>query len=117
MDVYAKGFVYDALVKNKNDFVGKVAYSLYKADKIAFIKKQQGFGKTEAALDAELKQWRAGKCVNTEMDNYKELAKKLVNDFFEEYAKETKRNLEKIAAENERKEKKLNKKGKGYNKR
>lgn len=93
MTIYEKGYVYDALVSSKNDFVGKVAYSLYKEEKVDFIKKQKKMAKSETLIEQELKKWRENKCVNSAIANYRQLAEKLVNDFFIAYANKTHKDL------------------------
>lgn len=50
-------YIFNQLVKDENDFVGYVAYTLYKQNKVAHITKVKE-DKGSAPTDEELREWQ-----------------------------------------------------------
>ena len=64
-------FIFNQIVENDDDFIGSLAYVLYKRNKIEYIEqyKKEHSGK-EPEL-SELREWQKGECVKSKLENYK----------------------------------------------
>lgn len=84
-------FIYNELVTGSNDFIGLVAYSLYKQDKIAYVKnfeKENG----RSPEPCELKDFHDMAYVR--IAQYKEIAENRVASFYDSLFKAQSENLE-----------------------
>ena len=73
-------FVYNELVEDSNDFVGLVAYSIYKQDKIAYVRCFEGeHGRVPDPH--ELKDFHTQAKIHIE--RYKEIAENRVSNFYD----------------------------------
>lgn len=98
-DEIKRNFFYHQIVENDEDFVGCVAYILYKKNKIDYIetyKRDNG----SAPTDDVLHEWQKNECTQSKLQNYKDSANqrisKFVNALVEEKNKELKRKQEAI---------------------
>ena len=74
-------FIFNQIVENDDDFVGSLAYVLYKRNKIEYIeqyKKEHGGKEPELS---ELREWQKGECVKSKLENYKKLAEQKTTAF------------------------------------
>lgn len=78
-------FIYNELVDGPQDFVGLVAYSVYKQDKIKYVKRFEA-EHNRAPTPEELQEFHA--IARNSIGNYKEVAESRVNAFFEDIYKE-----------------------------
>lgn len=74
-------FIYDKLVDDRNDILGHIAYSIYKQDKIDFIKsKKDG---DQEVTDATLKPFHEISSSDSSVESYKMKADIVMQAFFE----------------------------------
>lgn len=72
-------FIYEKLVKDENDLVGLIAYSLYKRKKIAYIKSFKEKDKNYEMSEEELNSFHNASQLHT--SDYKYQANTLIQDF------------------------------------
>ena len=73
-------FIYKDLVENSGDFIGLVAYSIYKQEKIAYVKRFEDEN-GRVPEPSELKDFHdLSQC---RIPQYKEMAERRVSDFYE----------------------------------
>jgi hypothetical protein len=119
-------FFFSKIVSNKDeDFIGFVAYTIYKKNKIEYIEQ---FKKDNSRLptDNELLKWQHEECTDGKIKDYRSLTESKVNKFInelqgekekelrtkkEEIEKQKKKNLEKTSELNKR-EKRINERDK-----
>ena len=73
-------FFYHRIIDHSGDYVGRIAYTLYKENKIEYIikyKKSHG----DYPLDSDLKIWQENECLDSKIENYKSNAEKITNEF------------------------------------
>ena len=73
-------FIFNQIVENKDDFVGSLAYVLYKRNKIEYIEQYKREHGNEPEL-SELREWQKGECVKSKLENYKKLAEQKTTAF------------------------------------
>ena len=88
---YRYSFIYSKLVEDSSDFVGLVAYSLYKNEKIRYIKQFEEENK-KTPEPWELKEFN--KIAENHITTYRENAEKRVTDFFNNLYRERFEQLE-----------------------
>ena len=72
---------FSLIVENEDDFVGSLAYVLYKNNKVEFIKQyKESHGGIEPDYNT-MKVWQEGECISSKIKNYKELAQWKANEF------------------------------------
>lgn len=98
-----RNFVYYKLLQSDDDYVGMVAYTIYKKSKIAYIQELRNDGnRTEDEIDSLLETWQQSKCNDSEIKTLRDNAVAHVAEFTTKLiAQKNKELLEK--------EKKLNK--------
>lgn len=74
-------FIFNQIVEKKDDFVGSMAYVLYKWNKIEFIEKYKREHNGKDPELAELREWQKGECASLKLGNYKQLAEENTNKF------------------------------------
>lgn len=106
-----KNYVFNQLVKDENDFVGYVAYTLYKQNKVAHItqiKKEKG----TAPSDEELRNWQKSECTETRLNHYRQLAEQKTNSFVNQLRNKKEEELRNRKSEIDNKEQENKKKAK-----
>lgn len=76
-------FIYSHLVENKEDILGHIAYSLYKAEKVEFI---EGFKKenNREPREEELKPFHRASCSAGSLERFRQMAFNILQDFTSE---------------------------------
>ena len=74
--------IYEKLVEDENDVLGRVAYSLYKQQKVEYIKSFKSEHNREPTPE-DLKQFNASTNTNTAVEGYGIRAQYLINEFLE----------------------------------
>ena len=97
-------YFFNQIVKNQDDFVGSIAYVLYKRNKIEYIEqyKKEHDGK-EPDL-AVLREWQKGECVKSKLDNYKVIAEQKTTEFVNLLQRDKEKQYSKRKAELDTKE-------------
>ncbi|WP_301162007.1 hypothetical protein [uncultured Winogradskyella sp.] len=91
--------IYEKLVSDKNDIVGHIAYSIYKQDKIDYIKSKKK-GET-AVKNKTLKAFHEISSSESSIESYKIKAELVLQAFFENTLEEMSTDIEKQAVENQ----------------
>lgn len=89
-------FIFNQIVENEDDFVGCMAYVLYKRNKIEYIenyKKEHGGKEPELK---ELREWQKSECTERKLKNYRKLAEDLVNNFVNKLQGKKERELKEL---------------------
>lgn len=73
-------FIFNQIVENDNDFVGSMAYVIYKRNKIGYIEKYRKEHGKEPEL-SDLREWQKSECVKSKLENYKKLAEQKTTAF------------------------------------
>lgn len=98
-----RNFAYYKLVQSDDDYVGMVAYTIYKKSKIAYIQElRSDQNRTEDEIDSSLETWQQSKCNDSEIKTLRDNAVAHVAEF-------TTKLIEQKDKELFEKEKKLNK--------
>lgn len=98
-----RNFAYYKLLQSDDDYVGMVAYTIYKKSKIAYIQELRNDGnRTEDEIDSLLETWQQSKCNDSEIKTLRDNAVAHVAEF-------TTKLIEQKNKELLEKEKKLNK--------
>jgi len=84
-------FVYNALVEEEDDFVGLVAYSIYKKEKILYVRRFEEKNKRPPTPE-ELQEFHAQ--AHDRIDQYKDLATTRVANFYDTVYKSQYENIE-----------------------
>ena len=91
-------FIYSQLVEDQNDILGIIAYSMYKRQKIEYIRSiAEKFGREPT--DSEFQNFYAISNSNSQLENYQSQAIALANQFLEEALAEKARELEEYFSE------------------
>lgn len=99
-------YVFNQLVKDEDDFVGYVAYTLYKQNKVAHItqiKKEKG----KPPSDEELRDWQKNECTEIRLKNYRDLAEQKTNSFINQLRNKKEEDLRKRQANLDSKEQEI----------
>jgi hypothetical protein len=91
-------FIYNKLVDDRNDILGHIAYSIYKKDKIDFIKSKKENG--IAVSDEVLKPFHEISSSDASIESYKMKAEIVMQAFFENTISEIYSDIEKETKEN-----------------
>ena len=73
--------IYSKLVQNEGDMVGHIAYSLYKAEKVQYIKEQKEALKVDILPDDVVQEFTAGRDNQTSLDHYRGMAETILQRF------------------------------------
>ena len=87
-------FFFSQIVEDDDDFVGYVAYTIYKKNKIEYIE-QFKKDNSRHPTDTELLNWQHGECTEGKMENYRSLATDKVNRFVNQLHGEVEKDLKK----------------------
>ena len=87
-------FIYDRLVESDQDIVGHIAYSLYKADKIAFIEKYKNENNGQEPTGEKLKEYQNYCQMESHLEWYRMQAIEVIKGFMDDTMKETLNQLE-----------------------
>ncbi|MEE1203584.1 MAG: hypothetical protein UHN59_04705 [Bacteroidales bacterium] len=96
-------FFFSQIVEDDDDFVGYVAYTIYKKNKIEYIE-QFKKDNSRHPTDTELLNWQHGECTEGKMKNYRSLAEDKVNRFVNQLHGEVEKDLKKQKEKNDKKE-------------
>lgn len=92
-------FIFNQIVENDDDFVGSMAYVLYKRNKIEFIEQYKStHGGKEPEL-VELREWQKSECVKSKLDNYKKLAQQKTAEFVNSLQSDKEKQLNKLRSD------------------
>lgn len=81
-------FIYDKLVQDEDDILGHIAYSVYKRQKIAHIKRICAEKNIDRVSDDDLKEFVAISQTDEQLQFYRERATQLANSFLDRSMKE-----------------------------
>ena len=87
-------FIYSQLVENENDFIGHIAYSLYKSDKIGFITDYKDTHEKEDPSEEAFENFHRTACVKTSLERYKLHALVLLQSFLDDTLSAAKKQIE-----------------------
>lgn len=87
-------FIYRELVNGKDDMVGHVAYSLYKANKIQFIEDFKKKHNEQDPTDYDFEKFHEMSCLPDSIENYKRSAVDLLKSFLNESLSEAVNQIE-----------------------
>ncbi|MBO7277935.1 MAG: hypothetical protein J6U84_08255 [Bacteroidales bacterium] len=96
-------FFFSQIVANDNDFIGFVAYTIYKKNKIEYIE-QFKKDNSRPPTDEELLKWQYEECTNSKKKNYRSIAENKVNRFVNQLHGEVEKDLKKQKEKNDKKE-------------
>ena len=61
-------FIYEKLVENENDIIGHIAYALYKADKIKYIRSFESMHGAGHFNEEDLQHFHEISCIDNNID-------------------------------------------------
>lgn len=73
--------IYSKLVQSEGDMVGHIAYSLYKAEKVRYIKEQKEAMKVDVLPDEIVQEFASGRDNQTSLDHYRGMAETILQRF------------------------------------
>ena len=73
--------IYSKLVKDDGDMVGHIAYSLYKAEKVQYIKEQKEAMEVDTLPEKVVHEFTAGRDNQTSLDHYRGMAETILQGF------------------------------------
>lgn len=73
--------IYSKLVKNEGDMVGHIAYSLYKAEKVQYIKEQKESMNVDVLPEEIVQEFASGRDNQTSLDHYRGMAETILQRF------------------------------------
>jgi hypothetical protein len=91
-------FIYEKLVEDRNDIIGHIAYSIYKQDKIDFIKSKKD--NSVEVTDEILKPFHEISSSESSIESYKMKAEIVMQAFFENTISEIYSDIEEQTKEN-----------------
>ena len=86
-------FIYRSLVKGKNDLVGHIAYSLYKAEKIEFIEAFKRDHSGAEPSESDFEQFHRSSCVSGSMERYRLSASSMLTDMMDNLIEDTREEI------------------------
>ncbi len=110
-------FFYYQIMKLEGDYAGRIAYTLYKKNKIDYIVAYKIKNNGVKPTDEKLKEWQESECLDSKLKSYIKEAKNITNEFNKELRKTREVDLDKKTRLLETKEKDLKEKDKHLNKR
>lgn len=111
---YNYNFIFSQIVESDDDFVGSMAYVLYKKNKIEYIE-QYKKGKGREPNFGELREWQKSECTKLKLDNYKKLATQKTNEFINILQGEKEKQLNKLKTDLNNKEREIKEREKRLN--
>lgn len=73
--------IYSKLVQNEGDMVGHIAYSLYKAEKVQYIKEKKETMKVDTLPEKVVQEFTAGRDNNKSLEHYRGMAETILQRF------------------------------------
>lgn len=73
--------IYSKLVKNEGDMVGHIAYSLYKAEKVQYIKEQKKTMKVDVLPEKVVQEFSSGRDNQKSLEHYRGMAETILQKF------------------------------------
>jgi len=73
--------IYSKLVQNEGDMVGHIAYSLYKAEKVQYIKEKKEAMKVDTLPEKLVQEFTAGRDNNKSLEHYRGMAETILQRF------------------------------------
>ena len=73
--------IYSKLVQNEGDMVGHIAYSLYKAEKVQYIKEKKETMKVDILPEKVVQEFTAGRDNNKSLEHYRGMAETILQKF------------------------------------
>lgn len=73
--------IYSKLVQNEGDMVGHIAYSLYKAEKVQYIKEKKEAMKVDILPEKVVQEFTAGRDNNKSLEHYRGMAETILQRF------------------------------------
>lgn len=73
--------IYSKLVQNEGDMVGHIAYSLYKAEKVQYIKEQKETMKVDVLPEEIVQEFASGRDNQTSLEHYRGMAETILQKF------------------------------------
>lgn len=73
--------IYSKLVQGDGDMVGHIAYSLYKAEKVQYIKEKKETMKVDVLPEEVVQEFASGRDNKTSIDHYRGMAEGILQDF------------------------------------
>ena len=73
--------IYNEILKDENDFVGMVAYAIYKKHKISYIENFKSKNGGQSPSEDDLGNFHDSSCLNESINGYSNLAEKKIADF------------------------------------
>lgn len=73
--------IYSKLVQNEGDMVGHIAYSLYKAEKVQYIKEKKETMKVDILPEKVVQEFTAGRDNNKSLEHYRGMAETILQRF------------------------------------
>lgn len=73
--------IYSKLVQSEGDMVGHIAYSLYKAEKVQYIKEKKETMKVDILPEKVVQEFTAGRDNNKSLDHYRGMAETILQRF------------------------------------
>ncbi len=73
--------IYSKLVQSEGDMVGHIAYSLYKAEKVRYIKEQKESMKVDVLPEEIVQEFASGRDNQTSLDHYRGMAETILQRF------------------------------------
>lgn len=92
-------YFFNKIVENNDDFVGSMAYVLYKRNKIEYIEKYKREHENKAPDLSVLCEWQNGECTESKLKNYKELALQKSTEFVNHLQEDKEKKLNKLKSE------------------
>lgn len=99
-------FFFSQIVEDDDDFVGFVAYTIYKKNKIEYIE-QFKKDNSRHPTDTELLKWQHEECTDSKKQNYIILAENKVNKFINELRGKKEKELKEEKEKNDKRKKEL----------
>ena len=97
-------FIFNQIVENADDFVGSMAYVLYKFNKIEYIEQYKREHDNKEPELHELREWQKSECAKSKLNNYKSLAQQKTTEFVNHLQNDKERQLMIKKAQIEKKE-------------
>lgn len=92
-------YFFNKIVKNDDDFVGSMAYVLYKRNKIEYIEKYKIEHENKEPDLSVLREWQNGECTESKLNNYKKLALQKSTDFVNHLQEDKEKKLIKLKSD------------------
>lgn len=110
-------YFYYQIIQKEGDYIGRIAYTLYKKNKIDFIVNFKNKNNGEKPSDAQLEEWQENECLPNKIESYKKEAERITNDFVNILRKNKETYLDKRKRDLDQREEDIKDKTKNLNRR